>query len=607
LVETVQYFANGTNIGTRTNTNNVVLTNASTGNPFELNWSNVAAGAYALTAVATDAAGTVVTSAPVSITVVGPKPIPLSVSFYYPTNGETYTAPATIGVHALVLDSTLVETVQYFANGTNIGTLTNTNGVVLTNASTGNPFELNWSNVAAGAYALTAVATDAAGTVVTSAPVSITVVGPKPIPLSVSFYYPTNGETYTAPATIGVHALVLDSTLVETVQYFANGTNIGTLTNTNSVVLTNASTGNPFELNWSNVAAGAYALTAVATDAAGTVVTSAPVSITVVGPKPIPLSVSFYYPTNGEFYLAPATIGVHALVLDSALVETVQYFANGTNIGTRTNTGGVVLTNSTTPNPFFLAWSNVQAGNYTLTAVASDALGAMATSAPVNIMVVTNLPPTVSIYAPDPVAVEGTNCNCFTPTNIFTNYCSGSNTATFLVLRNGATNIDLTVDYSIGGTATNGVDYATIPNQVTILAGHSYALITIVPLNDENWSLRPYGTVVLTLTVPPYPTNALPPYILGAPQKAGAIILECNALPMLQPLARCLADGSIHISLPATNGMNFSLQVSTDLVNWLPICTNTVLKGSAQYVDPAGDANFQLFYRAVPVPLPPSY
>ena len=52
-------------------------------------------------------------------------------------------------------------------------------------------------------------------------------------------------------------------------------------------------------------------------------------------------------------------------------------------------------------------------------------------------------------------------------------------------------------------------------------------------------------------------------------------------------MIRSLADNSLHVSLPATNGMNFCLQVSTDLVNWLPVCTNTVLKGSAQFVDPA--------------------
>jgi len=49
------------------------------------------------------------------------------------------------------------------------------------------------------------------------------------------------------------------------------------------------------------------------------------------------------------------------------------------------------------------------------------------------------------------------------------------------------------------------------------------------------------------------------------------------------------------------------VQVSSDLVNWLPVCTNTVLKGSAQFVDPDGSANPALYYRVVPVAAPPSY
>jgi hypothetical protein len=73
---------------------------------------------------------------------------------------------------------------------------------------------------------------------------------------------------------------------------------------------------------------------------------------------------------------------------------------------------------------------------------------------------------------------------------------------------------------------------------------------------------------------------------------------------MLQPTVQNLPDNSIHVSLPAPDGMNFSVQISTDLVNWQSICTNTVLKGSAQYVDPDGGANPNLFYRIIPAAAP---
>ena len=68
----------------------------------------------------------------------------------------------------------------------------------------------------------------------------------------------------------------------------------------------------------------------------------------------------------------------------------------------------------------------------------------------------TNSPPT---WAAWPAAAS----------QFFTNY--GPKTATFTVRRQGETNDGLTVPYGIGGTASNGVDYAAIPGFVTIPSG----------------------------------------------------------------------------------------------------------------------------------------
>jgi ABC-type cobalamin transport system permease subunit len=604
LVETVQFFSGDTSLGIVTNTGGVWLTNSTSRDPFYFVWTNVPAGDYTLTAVATDSAGILATSPPVKISVVKPSPpiIPFTVRFLYPTNGQTFLAPANIGMYALVLDSNLVETVQFFSGDTSLGIVTNTAGVWLTNNTTRNPFHFLWTNVPAGDYTLTAVATDSTGIMATSPPVKISVVKPMPpnIPFTVRLLYPTNGQIFLAPANIGMHALVLDSNLVETVQYFSGDTSLGIVTNTAGVWLTNTTSRNPFYFVWTNVPAGDYTLTAVATDSAGIMATSPPVKIGVVKPMPpnIPFTVRLLYPTNGEIFLAPANIGMHALVLDSNLVETVQYFSGDTSVGMVTNTGGVWLTNTTTRNPFYFVWTNVPAGDYTLTAVATDSAGIMATSPPISIYVVTNLPPVVRIYAPDPVAIEGTN---FGPWVLPGTRFGVTNTATFLVYRDGATNTDLTVSYSIGGTATNGVDYATIPDTITIPAAKRYALITILPLSDADSAFRHYDTVVLALTKP----DAVPPtYRLGSPNKAAAIILEENVLPILDPTVQSLADGTTHVSLPATNGMNFCLEISSDLITWAPVCTNTVLKGSAQFVDPDNSAGGNRFYRIVPAILP---
>lgn len=440
IVRSVQYYSGASLIGTATNTGGGLLTNTTEANPFFLNWSDVPAGSYQLTAVAVDTMGNTATSAPVNITVTNPIIRP-SVAIFSPANGTRYsTVPATVNIYARAVETNgTVASVQFLANSMSLGTEPNTNGAQ-------SVFVFTWLNAPSGVYSLTAIATDTSGNTTTSAVVSITIAGktppppPPPTPFAVTLNYPTNGESFGVPANVYMHAGVADSNVVQLVQYYSGGTLIGSVTNSSALLLTNVMEVNPLYLTWSNVPAGSYPLTAVAIDTTGNTATSAPVNISVtnVPPPTIPYTVSFGYPTNGQTFIAPASIGLHARVTDSNLVESVQYFANGTSIGTVSSP--VLLTNSAQVNPFFLDWSNVPAGDYGLTAVALDNTGNTATSGPVVIHVVTN-EPTVTIWAPDPVAVKGTNYMIwFRPASVATNYTSGTNTATFLVRRDSMTN-----------------------------------------------------------------------------------------------------------------------------------------------------------------------
>jgi hypothetical protein len=126
-------------------------------------WSNVPAGSYTLTAIATDNSGATTTSAVRSITVTAPNQAP-TVSLSSPANGATFTAPATITVSASASDSDgTITRVDFYSGTTLIG------------SDTASPFSINWSNVGAGAYTLTAIATDNAGATTTSAAVTVTV------------------------------------------------------------------------------------------------------------------------------------------------------------------------------------------------------------------------------------------------------------------------------------------------------------------------------------------------------------------------------------------------------------------------------------------------
>jgi hypothetical protein len=229
----------------------------------------------------------------------------------------------------LVIDSNVVRTIRYYSGSNSIGVVTNTGGASQTNVQ-GVSFAILWSNVPAGSYTLTAVATDSAGQTAASAPVNITVtnVPPPVVRPSVYIYSPANGSTFHTPTNLALYARAVENQgAVAAVQFFANSNSLGVASN--SMVFTNVSTEPLFAVVWSNAPAGSYALKAVATDTNGNTATSSVVNISVINPPPppvVPFVVSFWYPTNGESFAAPANIGVHALVTDSNVVRTVQFF-----------------------------------------------------------------------------------------------------------------------------------------------------------------------------------------------------------------------------------------------------------------------------------------
>ena len=74
---------------------------------------------------------------------------------------------------------------------------------------------------------------------------------------------------------------------------------------------------------------------------------------------------------------------------------------------------------------------------------------------------------------------------------------SGGNPGVFTVTRTGDTTLPLSLSYSIGGTASNSTDYATLPGTVLIPAGAAAATVTVSP--RPTLSNVPNTTVMLTL------------------------------------------------------------------------------------------------------------
>src|ERR1039458_7777787 len=188
---------------------------------------------------------------------------------------------------------------------------------------------------------------------------------PADVPPTVTITSPTNGASFTAPAIVPITATVTDSDgSVTNVAFYDGATFLGATNHT------------PYSVT-NTFAAGSHALTAVATDNGGLSTTSVVVSITVsVGN--IPPSVTITNPADNSVFGNTDTIAIGASASDSdGTVTNVQFFDGLVSLGNRT----------TSPYSVSIGAFGFVLGTHTVTAVASDNLGATTTSAPVHVIV----------------------------------------------------------------------------------------------------------------------------------------------------------------------------------------------------------------------------
>jgi hypothetical protein len=541
---------------------------------------------------------------------------PPVVRIFYPTNEATFPEGADLRVCADAFDNTrYLDTVEFFANDKSLGIRTN------------NPFSLApyagfcvaWSNAPAGNYILTAKATDNFGLSATSPPVRITVGGPPP---------PTNQIVVTIEAVDSIATeqdprldIPTDPALLLVRRH--GPTNVALLVQYR--VGGSASNGVDYEKLSGEVAIPAGATTgeifisaiddALVEGTESVIVTVVPPICPAIYPPPpecytvgradtaiayirdndfmpsnLPPAVRITAPANGALFREGSDVQIEAVTVDrDGYAPMVEFFANGRKIGEEV-INFIQAPPDGAPIQFSFTWSNVVAGFYTLTARATDDEGATALSAPVGIRVGTNQPPppptnvVVSIVALDSFASEGPWTNSYTYPTI----TRGTNTAEFAVRRAGPTNDPVTVRYHIGGTASNGVDYAALSGEVVIPAGSRIARILVVPIEDT--LVEGIETIVLELM-----RSASDAYVVGWPNRAAAIITD-NDSP--RPPCLRLPGGLFHLCLPGTNGTSYRLEGSSDLINWVELCTSTVTDGAIHFVDPDTAALPCRFYRA---------
>jgi uncharacterized repeat protein (TIGR02543 family) len=290
--------------------------------------------------------------------------VPPSVNLTSPPNNSTWTAPAIVNLTASASDPDgSVTRVEFWT------------GATLLNADTASPYAYSWAGVAAGSYALRAIAYDNQNATSTSTVVNITVYSsgtPVNQPPTVSLTSPVTGSSYTAPANITFAATASDSDGSVTAVRFYSGT-----------TLLNLDTTSPYTYTWMGVSSGTYQLYATATDNQGAVSTSAVANVTVYPPNQPP-AVSLTSPVNNSTWTAPATIQLTATATDSdGSIANVRFYRGST------------LLNTDSASPYEYTWTNVSSGTYQLRAVAQDNQGATSTSTIITVTVLSSSTPAV--------------------------------------------------------------------------------------------------------------------------------------------------------------------------------------------------------------------
>ena len=533
----VQFFNGSTLLGTDTTS------------PYTLAWNNVAAGTYSLTAQVTYDGGSTITSAAATVTVTTTAALP-AIVLAAPANGASYAAPANINLQANVTtNGHTINQVQFFNGSTLLGT------------DSSAPYTLAWNNVAAGTYSLTAKLTYDGGSTITSGAATVTVSASggsgqasvslawnavsSPNVASYNLYYggasqtytnvvsagsatnfavngltrgatyyfaatsvdsvgmesvysqeisytvpltntttppaialaaPADGASYAAPANINLQANVTtNGHTINQVQFFNGSTLLGTDTSA------------PYTLAWNNVAAGTYSLTAQVTYDGSSTIASTTVTVTVTN-TPTPPAIVLGSPANGASYAAPANISLLANVTANGhTINQVQFFNGSTVLGADTSA------------PYSLAWNNVAAGTYSLTAQLTYDGGSTIKTAPVTVTV-TNPPAAPVIVLASPT--NGASYTTPVDINIQANVTPNGHTISQVQFFNGSALLGTATSapYSIVWSNVASGNYS-LTAQAVYDAGSSVASAAVnvaVTSLPAPWQTVDIGTVGVT-------------------------------------------------------------------------------------------------------------
>jgi hypothetical protein len=297
------------------------------------------------------------------------------------------------------------------------------------------------------------------------------------------------------------------------------------------------------------------------------------------GGIPSPPVVNLFNPPDGATFRGSLDIHLFAQADDrDGFVRTVEFFANDQSLGVASNfifnpfpaTGGaagssgveldiVNLPTGTTlvdPNsanaagtspgilppifPFTLNWEDAAPGAYALRAVATDNSSLSTTSAVANITIDQDTSqPVVSVFVRDATASESDTTGAV-------------DTASFVLHRSGSAAADLSVQFSLSGTAVAGSDYRQFPTSAIMPAGVREVLLAVVPIDDNE--VEPTESIILELQ-PIACIEIFPPpadcYQLGRSRTSRLRLLDNDRSETNHPPAVSIftpGDGCVHVA-----------------------------------------------------------
>jgi hypothetical protein len=297
-----------------------------------------------------------------------------------PANNTIVNLGTPILLRALATDTGGVQRVEFHNNGSLLS-------LASLNSGTSNLYSLLWSNAPVGTNRIVARAVDNTGNIGASAAINLVVVTtnappgtnqPDTTPPTVQIRTPSNGARVEQGGLIVLSARAVDNSgTVQLVEFLRNGVLLARGANSRAQQ-------EIFVYSWSNAPLGTNIIVARATDTAGLVGTSAPISIVVVSNNvPVPTNrppvVRLTFPDqNAVFPISAIRLTASASDPDGSIAK-VDFFVDGTLLGTRVPTNG--------GSTFFFEWTPPTNGTYELSARATDNLGLAANSAAVRVRI----------------------------------------------------------------------------------------------------------------------------------------------------------------------------------------------------------------------------